>query len=96
MTRPNEAHPQAQSSNAVVIIVDDDAGIRTSLDSLFRSVGLETRLFGTPAELLSGALPDGPACIVLDVRLPGVSGLDLQGQLTRQGIGFPIDRKSVV
>lgn len=90
MTRPDQAHPPAQPSNSVVIIVDDDAGIRTSLDSLFRSVGLETRLFGSPAELLGSTLPDGPACIVLDVRLPGVSGLDLQGQLTRQGIRYPI------
>jgi len=82
--------PSAQSVNSVVIIVDDDAGIRASLDSLFRSVGLETRLFASPAELLGGSLPDRPGCIVLDVRLPGVSGLDLQGQLVRQGIRHPI------
>jgi FixJ family two-component response regulator len=78
------------AQDAVVMIVDDDASIRASLDSLFRSIGLETRLFGSPAELLGGSLPDGPGCIVLDVRLPGVSGLDLQGQLSRQGIEFPI------
>lgn len=90
MTRPNQAQPPAQPSSAIVIIVDDDAGIRASLDSLFRSVGLGTRLFGSPAELLGSALPDGPGCIVLDVRLPGVSGLDLQGQLFRQGISYPI------
>ena len=90
MTRPNQVQPPAQSSSSVVIIVDDDASIRASLDSLFRSVGLETCLFGSPAELLGGVMPDRPACIVLDVRLPGVSGLDLQGQLTRQGIRYPI------
>ncbi|KYH01444.1 response regulator transcription factor [Bradyrhizobium sp. DOA1] len=90
MTRPSQPHSPAPPSRSVVIIVDDDAGIRASLDSLFRSVGLETRLFGSPAELLGGTLPDGPGCIVLDVRLPGVSGLDLQGQLTRQGINYPI------
>ncbi|MDH2347600.1 response regulator transcription factor [Bradyrhizobium sp. SSUT18] len=90
MTRPDQMQPPAQSLNSVVIIVDDDAGIRASLDSLFRSVGLETRLFASPAELLGGALPDRPGCIVLDVRLPGVSGLDLQGQLIRQGIRHPI------
>ncbi|AMA56310.1 response regulator transcription factor [Bradyrhizobium sp. CCGE-LA001] len=90
MTRPSQPPPPATPSRSVVIIVDDDAGIRASLDSLFRSVGLETRLFGSPAELLGGTLPDGPGCIVLDVRLPGVSGLDLQGQLTRQGINYPI------
>ncbi|WFU69805.1 MULTISPECIES: response regulator transcription factor [unclassified Bradyrhizobium] len=90
MTRPNQAQPPAPPSSAIVIIVDDDAGIRASLDSLFRSVGLETRLFGSPAELLGSSLPDCPGCIVLDVRLPGVSGLDLQGQLVRQGISYPI------
>jgi FixJ family two-component response regulator len=90
MTRPDHAQSPAQSLNSVVIIVDDDAGIRASLDSLFRSVGLDTRLYGSPSELLGGSLPDGPGCIVLDVRLPGVSGLDLQGQLVRQGISYPI------
>jgi len=90
MTRPDQAQPPARSLNSVVIIVDDDAGIRASLDSLFRSVGLETRLFASPAELLGGVMPDGPGCIVLDVRLPGVSGLDLQSQLVRQGINHPI------
>jgi len=90
MTRPDQAKQPVQSLNSVVIIVDDDAGIRASLDSLFRSVGLETRLFASPAELLGGTLPDGPGCIVLDVRLPGVSGLDLQSQLVRQGISHPI------
>jgi FixJ family two-component response regulator len=83
-------HPPVQPSSSVVVIVDDDPGIRDSLDSLFRSVGLETRLFGSPAELLGGSLPDSPGCIVLDVRLPGASGLDLQGQLTQQGIRYPI------
>lgn len=78
------------AKNPVVMIVDDDAAIRASLDSLFRSIGLETRLFSSPAELLGGALPNGPGCIVLDIRLPGVSGLDLQGQLARQGIEFPV------
>ncbi|MBR1119942.1 response regulator transcription factor [Bradyrhizobium lablabi] len=92
MTRPSEKGTSgaAPAQNSVVMIVDDDAAIRASLDSLFRSIGLETRLFGSPAELLGGSLPNGPGCIVLDVRLPGVSGLDLQGQLSRQGIEFPI------
>jgi FixJ family two-component response regulator len=92
MTRLISKGPGVASSaqSPVVMIVDDDAAIRASLDSLFRSIGLETRLFSSPSELLGGTLPDGPACIVLDIRLPGVSGLDLQGQLTRQGIEFPI------
>jgi len=82
--------PATEMTSTVVIIVDDDAAVRASLDSLFRSIGHRTQLFGSPAELLACPLPDGPACIVLDVRLPGVSGLDLQGQLIRQGIDFPI------
>lgn len=92
MTRPTDKAPAVvrPAPNPVVMIVDDDAAIRASLDSLFRSIGLETRLFSSPTELLGGPLPNGPACIVLDIRLPGVSGLDLQGQLTRQGIEFPI------
>lgn len=92
MTRPISKGLAVVSSaqSPVVMIVDDDAAIRASLDSLFRSIGLETRLFSSPGELLGGTLPDGPACIVLDIRLPGVSGLDLQGQLTKQGIEFPI------
>jgi FixJ family two-component response regulator len=72
------------------VIVDDDPAVRESLDSLIRSVGLATRLFGAPAELLQGALPDVPGCIILDVRLPGISGLDFQDQLARQGIALPI------
>ncbi|MGF7056145.1 FixJ family two-component response regulator [Bosea sp. OAE752] len=72
------------------MIVDDDPAVRESLDSLIRSVGLATRLFGAPAELLQGALPDVPGCIILDVRLPGISGLDFQDQLARQGIALPI------
>lgn len=92
MTQPTDkAHAAAKPApTSLVIIVDDDAAIRASLDSLFRSVGLETRLFGSSAELLGGLLPDNPCCIVLDIRLPGVSGLDLQAQLIRQGIEFPI------
>jgi FixJ family two-component response regulator len=92
MTRPSDkGNPPANPpSRSIAIIVDDDAAVRDSLDSLFRSVGLETRLFGSPAQLLASAPPEGPGCIVLDVRLPGVSGLDLQGQLKRQGIDFPI------
>ncbi len=73
-----------------VVIVDDDPAVRESLDSLFRSVGLATRLFGSPAELLQGPLPEIPGCIILDVRLPGISGLDFQDQLVEKGIVLPI------
>ena len=73
-----------------VAVVDDDPAVLEALDSLLRSISLATRLFGSPAELLAAQLPDAPGCIVLDVRLPGVSGLDFQGQLVERGIGLPI------
>ena len=79
-----------QENDALVFVVDDEAAVRDSLDSLFRSVGLRTTLFGSPAELLQVSMPTVPACIILDVRLPGISGLDFQDQLARQGIDLPI------
>ncbi len=91
MIRQSSVKPApASPSPPLVVIVDDDPAVRESLDSLIRSVGLATRLFGAPAELLQGALPDVPGCIILDVRLPGISGLDFQDQLARQGIALPI------
>ncbi len=90
----SDPHRKALTATArpksLVIIVDDDRAVREGLDSLLRSVGLETRLFGTPAELPESSTPDVPGCIVLDVRLPGASGLDLQNQLSKQGIDLPI------
>ncbi len=74
----------------MVLIVDDDVSVRESLDSLFRSVGLRVLLFASAAELLSAKLPDVPSCLVLDVRLPGVSGLDFQTQLARESNSIPI------
>jgi FixJ family two-component response regulator len=91
MIRQTSVKPASASpSPPLVVIVDDDPAVRESLDSLIRSVGLATRLFGAPAELLQGALPDVPGCIILDVRLPGISGLDFQDQLARQGIALPV------
>jgi FixJ family two-component response regulator len=84
------AAPATIPSQPVVIVVDDDAAVREALDSLFRSIGLQTRLFGSPGELLQGSLPNVPGCIILDVRLPGINGLDFQGQLAKHGIDLPI------
>ena len=75
--------PQIQS---IVFIVDDDASVRRGLESLLRSVGLEARVFGSTAEFLSAELPDVDSCLVLDVRLPGVNGLDFQGELAKAKI----------
>lgn len=78
------------ASEPLVVVVDDDEAVRVSLDSLFRSIGLQTRLFASPAELLQASLPNVPGCIILDVRLPGISGLDFQAQLSKHGIDLPI------
>lgn len=75
---------------ALVLIVDDDASLRGALGSLFRSVGLKVALFASAAEVLEFALPDAPCCMVLDVRLRGASGLDLQSRLGRLGVQIPI------
>jgi len=75
---------------SVVFVVDDDASIRDALKSLIRSVGLKVEAFGSPREFLQGKRPDAPSCLVLDVRLPGESGLDLQRELAEANIHIPI------
>ncbi len=80
----------AADAQAVVFVIDDDEGLRAALSSLFRSVGLQVKAFGSAAEFLQFKLPDGPACLVLDVRLPGVSGLDFQSELAKANIDIPI------
>ncbi len=82
--------PVRSSSEPVVIVVDDDAALRDALGSLFRSVGLKVELFSSTAELTAARLPEAPRCLVLDIRLPGVSGLDFQQQLARAGTSMPI------
>src|SRR5215510_11008210 len=74
----------------VVFVVDDDASIRESLTDLFLSIGLRVETFASAAEFLQSKLPDAPGCLVHDVRLPGLSGLDFQAELARAGIGIPI------
>jgi FixJ family two-component response regulator len=73
-----------------VVVVDDDPSVRDGLETLLRSVDLQVRLHGSVQEFLSTRRPDGPACLVLDVRLPGKSGLDLQDHLTKTQIHIPI------
>jgi FixJ family two-component response regulator len=74
----------------VVFVVDDDASVRDGLKSLLRSVSLQVETFGSTSEFLQNKLPDAPGCLVLDVRLPGLSGLDFQTELARAGIAIPI------
>ena len=74
----------------MVFVIDDDAGVRTSIQGLLKSVGLRCETFGTPQEFLRSKRPDGPNCLVLDVRFPGVNGLDFQRQLADLGLQIPI------
>ncbi len=74
----------------IVFVVDDDASIREALKSLIRSVGLRVELFGSSREFLQAQRPDAPSCLILDVRLPGENGLDLQRDLLAANIHIPI------
>jgi FixJ family two-component response regulator len=73
-----------------VFIIDDDPQVRASIAGLLKSVGLRSDGFGTPQEFLDTPRPDGPSCLVLDVRLPGMNGLDFQGALADKGVRIPI------
>jgi len=77
-------------ASPIVFVVDDDDAIREALRSLFRSVGLQVETFNSAAEFLQSELPAAPGCLVLDVRLPGLSGLDFQAELAKAGIYIPI------
>jgi FixJ family two-component response regulator len=74
----------------VVFVVEDDASLRDALSSLIRSVGLRVEVFSSAREFLRGNAPDAPACLVLDVRLPGLSGMDLQRELAAANNPIPI------
>jgi FixJ family two-component response regulator len=78
------------ADDATVFVIDDDDGVRASIQGLLKSVGLRSESFGTAHEFLLRKRPDGPSCLVLDVRLPGISGLDFQHQLSEAGIQIPI------
>ncbi len=73
-----------------VFVIDDDAAVRASIQGLLKSVDLRSESFGTAHEFLRSKRPDGPSCLVLDVRLPGVNGLDFQRELADAGVRIPI------
>ena len=79
-----------RSASPIVFIVDDDESLRESLSSLLRSVGLRVQVFGSPLEFLNSHRPDVAGCLVLDVRLPGLSGLDFQNELAKANVQIPI------
>jgi FixJ family two-component response regulator len=82
--------PAGENADGTVIIIDDDPRVRGALGRLFRSVGLSVETFGSAPEFLRSALPAAASCLVLDVRLPELSGVDLQDELGKRNIRIPI------
>jgi FixJ family two-component response regulator len=94
VTERPKSPPEPASKEAVkgpiVFVIDDDLSMRRALTNLIQSVGLEVKTFGSAAELLKSELPEVASCLVLDIRLPGLSGLDLQTELAKANIRIPI------
>ena len=88
--RPKSSHEPASASEPIVFVIDDDVSMRRALTNLFQSVGLGVQVFGSAPEMLQSKLPDVASCLVLDVRLPGLSGLDFQTELAKANIHIPI------
>jgi FixJ family two-component response regulator len=88
--RPKPPDDFASAGERIVFVIDDDEAVRATLSSLFRSVGLRVELFGSAREFAQIKMPDVASCLVLDVRLPGVSGLDFQAELAEADIRIPI------
>ena len=76
--------------DSIVFVIDDDPSIREAITSLIRSVGMSVQAFGSAKDFMASSRPNAPACLVLDVRMPGLSGLELQRELTDAGISIPI------
>jgi FixJ family two-component response regulator len=89
-SQPKRTGDRGGDGEPIVLVVDDDLAIRESLTGLFRSVGLRVEVFGSAPEFLQSDLPNAPSCLVLDIRLPGISGLDFQIDLANAGIHIPI------
>lgn len=87
---PPSPAPPPVTDDPLVLVVDDDAGMREAVVDLLRSVGIESLAFGSTAELLAAAVPDRLGCLILDVRLPGLGGLEFQTRLDSLGIALPI------
>jgi FixJ family two-component response regulator len=83
-------HPGSATEEPVVLIIDDDQSLREALGRLLRSVGLRVETYGSAQSFLQAELPTAPSCLLLDVRMPGQSGLDLQAELIREEVRIPI------
>jgi FixJ family two-component response regulator len=84
------AMPSQTNERAIVHVVDDDASTRGALEGLFDSVGLETQTYAAAREFLAASFSDRPGCIVIDIRLPDMNGLDVQALLTEMGVRLPV------
>jgi FixJ family two-component response regulator len=89
-TTPRKPDDGKDREESVVLVIDDDESMREALKGLLRSVGLRVEVFASAAALMRSALPDVPSCLVLDVRLPELSGLDFQAELLAAGVHVPI------
>jgi FixJ family two-component response regulator len=90
VTGSSKSRDPASAAERIVFVIDDDAAMRETLSSLFRSVGLRVELFGSAREFAEFKMPDVASCLVLDIRLPGVSGLEFQAELAAKDIRIPI------
>src|SRR6195952_834217 len=87
---PKSSHESATVKEPVVVVIDDDISVRRALTNLFQSVGLKVEAFASASEMLHSKIPDVASCLVLDIRLPGLSGLDFQAELVKANIHIPI------
>jgi FixJ family two-component response regulator len=87
---PKSSREPAGAREPIVFVIDDDASMRRALTNLFESVGLKVEVFGSAPEMLRSKLPDVASCLVLDIRLPGLSGLDFQTELAKANVHIPI------
>jgi FixJ family two-component response regulator len=88
--RAKSSHEPASAKEPIVFVIDDDESMRRALANLFQSVGLRVEVFGSAPEMLQSKLPDVASCLVLDIRLPGLSGLDFQAELAKANVHIPI------
>ena len=86
----DQTRVHSSKANSIVYVVDDDADVREGLQSLFQSIGVKSQVFGSTGEFLTAKLSDEASCLILDVRFPDASGLDLQAEMARKQIPIPI------
>ena len=88
--RQKSSHGSASVKESIVLVIDDDVSMRRALTNIFESIGLKVEVFASAPEMLDSKLPDVASCLVLDIRLPGLSGLDFQTELAKANIHIPI------